>query len=107
MKPLGQGFGKQGCLSIAVVLAGLCVSPMSRAEQRSVEQINLESARQWAETIAQFQRRDRQNTFPTDAVLFVGSSSIAFWPTKALFPEFPVINRGFGGSIYSDLIHYA
>jgi lysophospholipase L1-like esterase len=57
--------------------------------------------------MAKFKKWDTQNSFPQDAVLFVGSSSIVGWPTRQSFPDLPVINRGFGGSIYSDIVHYA
>jgi lysophospholipase L1-like esterase len=57
--------------------------------------------------IAAFEAWDRQNSFPPDAVLFVGSSSIRFWPTAESFPGVAVINRGFGGSHASDVVHFA
>ena len=60
--------------------------------------------KQDAETFAQW---DSKNSFPADAVLFVGSSSIRYWPTAEAFPDLPVINRGFGGSIMADSVYYA
>jgi lysophospholipase L1-like esterase len=59
------------------------------------------------EEIAAFEQWDRQNSFPRDAVLFVGSSSIRMWPTAESFSSLPVINRGFGGSHISDVNHFA
>jgi len=56
--------------------------------------------------IAEFQQWDSKNSFPADAVLFVGSSSIKMWPTRMSFPDLPVINRGFGGSHISDINFY-
>ena len=47
-----------------------------------------------------------KNSFPRDAILFVGSSSIRIWQTADAFPDLPVINRGFGGSHISDVNHY-
>lgn len=58
------------------------------------------------EVITTFQQWDLKNSFPDDAVLFVGSSSIRFWETSKAFPTLPVINRGFGGSHISDVQHY-
>lgn len=49
---------------------------------------------------------DSKNAFPGDALLFVGSSSIRLWPTAEAFPGLPIINRGFGGSEISDVIHF-
>jgi len=57
--------------------------------------------------IAAFEAWDRQNSFPEEAVLFVGSSSIRMWQTAECFPDVPVINRGFGGSHVSDVNHFA
>jgi lysophospholipase L1-like esterase len=66
-----------------------------------------EKASRWGETIRLFERWDRKNSFPSDAVLFVGSSSIRMWQTRECFGEFAVINRGFGGSQISDVNHFA
>jgi lysophospholipase L1-like esterase len=57
--------------------------------------------------IAAFEAWDRQNSAPKNAILFVGSSSIRMWQTAQCFPDLVVINRGFGGSHASDVIHYA
>lgn len=41
-------------------------------------------------------------------IVFTGSSSIRRWTTlKEDFPDLPVLNRGFGGSVANDLIVYA
>ena len=53
--------------------------------------------------IEEFRNWDTKNSFPEDAVLFVGSSSIVLWPTAEAFPNYRVINRGFGGSHLSDI----
>ena len=64
-------------------------------------------AERWEETIREFEDWDSKNSFPADAVLFVGSSSIRLWPTRECFEQLPVINRGFGGSQISDVNYYA
>lgn len=56
--------------------------------------------------IRRFESWDKQNSWPTSAVLFTGSSSIRMWPTRESFPELTVINRGFGGSQISDVNHF-
>lgn len=61
----------------------------------------------FAGEIAAFEKWDRQNSAPVNAVLFVGSSSIRLWQTAESFPGLPVINRGFGGSQISNVNHYA
>jgi lysophospholipase L1-like esterase len=58
--------------------------------------------------IEAFEAADRKQMPPADATLFVGSSTIRFWTTLATdFPEFPTINRGFGGSRIADSTFYA
>jgi lysophospholipase L1-like esterase len=42
-----------------------------------------------------------------DGIVFTGSSSIRLWShLKEDFPDLPVVNRGFGGSVANDLIVY-
>jgi lysophospholipase L1-like esterase len=60
----------------------------------------------FAEEIKAFTQWDNKNSFPADAVLFVGSSSIRMWGTHKSFPDLAVINRGFGGSHISDINYY-
>ena len=58
--------------------------------------------------IRAFEASDRTNPPPQHAVLFIGSSSIRMWKTLAQdFPEYRVINRGFGGSQIADSIYFA
>ena len=39
--------------------------------------------------------------------VFTGSSSIRFWTSLSYdFPEFTILNTGFGGSTYAELFHY-
>lgn len=52
--------------------------------------------------------QDAQNPPPKDAVLFIGSSSIRLWESlHEDFPQYDVIQRGFGGSHFSDAIEFA
>ena len=60
----------------------------------------------FADAIETFARYDANNSFPAEATVFVGSSSIVYWDTGTRFPGMPLINRGFGGSQMSDLVHY-
>lgn len=61
----------------------------------------------FAEAIQAFERADVAQPPPAAPVLFVGSSTIRMWPELAsAFPGHPVLNRGFGGSHMSDVLHY-
>jgi lysophospholipase L1-like esterase len=58
--------------------------------------------------ITAFEAGDKTNPPPKGAVLFLGSSSIRMWKNVAKdFPDYHVINRGFGGSQIADSIYYA
>ena len=58
--------------------------------------------------ILAFEAHDKTNPPPKHAILFVGSSSIRLWKTLAQdFPQYHVLNRGFGGSQVSDCIYFA
>lgn len=60
----------------------------------------------YADTIEQYRRFDKRNALAKNPILFVGSSSIVFWETALSFPDYPVINRGFGGASLPEVIHY-
>jgi lysophospholipase L1-like esterase len=63
---------------------------------------------QWEKEISAFEAKDHTNPPPTNAVLFIGSSTIRLWTTLAKdFPGQRVINRGFGGSEIVDSTHFA
>ena len=62
----------------------------------------------FAAEIEAFERADKTNPPPQNAILFVGSSSIRLWKTLAEdFADLTVINRGFGGSQVADSVRYA
>ncbi len=57
--------------------------------------------------ILEFESQDAVSFPPKDATLFVGSSSIRLWKSLQVdFPEFDVINRGFGGSRTHEVLYY-
>ena len=58
----------------------------------------------FAKEIAAFAEQDAAK----GGIVFTGSSSIRRWTELAeAFPDLPVLNRGFGGSVANDLIVYA
>lgn len=61
----------------------------------------------WEAAMAAFEAQDREQPPAPGGVLFVGSSTIRRWNTAELFPDLPVINRGFGGSELIDTAHFA
>lgn len=64
-------------------------------------------AKMWETEINRFAEIDRAQTPPDNAILFVGSSSIRLWESlRSDFPQFKVINRGFGGSQFEDVNYF-
>ncbi|MEO8960986.1 MAG: GDSL-type esterase/lipase family protein [Ginsengibacter sp.] len=58
--------------------------------------------------ILKFKSQDSINFPPKNAILLIGSSSFTKWTdVQDYFPDFTIINRGFGGSSLPDLIRYA
>lgn len=61
----------------------------------------------WSD-IQAFKKQDSINMPAKQQILFVGSSSFTNWKdVQSYFPSYPIINRGFGGSLLTDLIRYA
>ena len=68
----------------------------------------LAQAQDWEPSIRQFEEQDKVNPPKAGGIVFTGSSSIARWDTLVNeMKPLEVINRGFGGSQYSDLNQYA
>lgn len=65
-------------------------------------------AKIWDSKISEFRKADAKSSQSTHPILFIGSSSFTRWTSlNSCFPEYDILNRGFGGSITSDLIYYA
>jgi len=61
----------------------------------------------WKE-IQAFKKQDSLHFPPSNAILFVGSSSFNYWKdVQDYFPGYTIINRGFGGSSLPHVITYA
>jgi lysophospholipase L1-like esterase len=61
----------------------------------------------WSE-IQAFKLSDSLYPPKAQSILFVGSSSFTKWTDiQDYFPDYPILNRGFGGSSLPDLIRYA
>lgn len=61
----------------------------------------------WKSRVEQMLRRDAENPPKKEAVMFVGSATIAGWDLKHYFPEFETVNRGIGASMISEATYYA
>jgi lysophospholipase L1-like esterase len=61
----------------------------------------------FAKQIEAFARQDLESPPKAGVIVFVGSSSIRRWDLAKSFGDLNAINRGFGGSQISDVLHYA
>ena len=91
---------------LPVFLILLLIITLSLYAQETKQEVTQPDPLRFKGEIDNFINYDKKNSFPKDAVLFVGSSSIRMWPTADYFPEFKVINRGFGGSVTGDVNFY-
>jgi lysophospholipase L1-like esterase len=68
----------------------------------------LAQTQDWEPSIQKFEEQDKVKPPKPGIIVFTGSSSIARWETLGdEMKPLDVINRGFGGSQYSDLNQYA
>jgi len=91
-------------LLLPILAAALCWQPL-RADETAGHK-RPDPAR-FAKAIADFDKADAETPPPKDGIVFTGSSSVRFWKVTEAFPDLPVLNRGFGGSVSNDLIVYA
>jgi lysophospholipase L1-like esterase len=69
---------------------------------------NVWAQQEWEPTIGAFEQQDKVHSVPPGEIVFTGSSSIAYWSSLVNdMKPLRVINRGFGGSEYSDVNFYA
>jgi hypothetical protein len=62
----------------------------------------------WEPEIVKFENLDKTEKYPSDAVMFAGSSSIRLWSSLAQdMAPYNVIQRGYGGAKLSDYTVYA
>ena len=62
----------------------------------------------WENDIAAFEEKLLEKPAKDGAILFIGSSSIRFWDSiEQDMKPFDVVQRGFGGSKFLDVVHYA
>jgi lysophospholipase L1-like esterase len=86
--------------SALVCLLTCATSHLTGAEQPG--------SQRWERDIRAFEAADRVSRPAQDAILFIGSSTIRRWTTLAQdFPEYKVLNRGFGGCQIADCAYYA
>jgi lysophospholipase L1-like esterase len=72
-----------------------------------VYNLNAQDPTRFKSEIEELVQKEHQFEPGKKLVLFTGSSSVRMWKDVAeYFPDYNVINHGFGGSHFSDLIYY-
>jgi len=88
---------------LPLAYALLVLAVVARAQPQQAPQ----GPERWEPNVQKFEEADRQNRPPDGSFVFVGASSIVRWTTLAQdFPGLPVLNRGYGGSVYEDITPY-
>jgi len=66
------------------------------------------ATKKWEGEVAKLEQLNQTETYPDDAILFIGSSSIRLWENIAedMSPYTP-IRRGYGGARFSDWVVFA
>jgi lysophospholipase L1-like esterase len=70
--------------------------------------LNIAYSQSFKNEIDAFQKADNISMPAQGGIVFAGSSSFRMWKNiNTTFPDYPIINRGFGGSSLPDVIYYA
>lgn len=97
------------CLLVAVYsLSTASGQENSQAGADFLEPYRQAAQEKWQATIEKLEAQDKEEVDPADAILFIGSSSIRRWDDIAIdMAPYRTIQRGFGGSKFSDVAVYA
>lgn len=94
-----SSFPLQGLLGLLLLSCGLAF-----AEQTPTKRPD---PARFAKEIAKFDAEETSATPPArGGIVFTGSSSVRMWKVNEAYPDLPVLNRGFGGSVANDLSVY-
>ena len=97
-----------GIIIACSLLFGSLPSSIIHAETPAATSPAVSPSAKYEKEIAAFEAADKKSPPPAGGVLFIGDSAIRLWKTVAQdFPEYPVINRGFGGSQLADSVYFA
>jgi lysophospholipase L1-like esterase len=93
-------------IAASLILLSVCLAGAGDRKYSFATTV-LAQAQDWEPTIRKFEEQDKVNPPKLGTIVFTGSSSIARWDTLVEeMKPLDVLNRGFGGSQYSDLNRY-
>ena len=92
------------CLSILPLVAAVLLFAVGCFTPAPKPLTAIPEGNKWTKELLAFEAADATNPPPECPIVFTGSSSIRLWKDLATdFADYPVINRGFGGSELSDV----
>ncbi|MEL6653717.1 MAG: SGNH/GDSL hydrolase family protein [Bacteroidota bacterium] len=92
---------------LGLLFAFACGEPQKTTKETE-QPSEVAEVNQFEEEIRAFETADSLDTPSEDFVLFVGSSSVRFWETLSEdMAPLSVLNRGFGGSTFEDLLYFS
>jgi lysophospholipase L1-like esterase len=92
------------CLSILPLVVAVLLFAVGCSTPAPMPLTAIPGGNKWAKELLAFEAADATNPPPKRPIVFTGSSSIRLWKDLATdFADYPVINRGFGGSELSDV----
>lgn len=94
------------CLFYNPVELAAEVKPAVSSKVQEGEKMKRPDPERFAKAIEDFDKQDAEKGLRKGGIVFTGSSSIRLWNLDNAFSDLPVLNRGFGGSVANDLIHY-
>lgn len=101
-KPAAEFSGK-------ALAAGKQLESQSSALEDLLEKYRTKGEKKWEQKIKDLEARNAsEGAWPSESLLFYGSSSIRRWETMGVdMVPFPAINRGYGGAKYVDMFLFA
>jgi lysophospholipase L1-like esterase len=104
---VGKGFISAIVVTLLIAVAGLRSPYSASTASGQAAATSPAKVQDWEPTIRKFEESDRTNPPKPGGIVFTGSSSIVRWRTlEDDMQPLEVVNRGFGGSQFSDLVQY-
>ena len=89
------------------ILPGFAIAAVFLISNSCQEVKKKDSRPPFWEDIQEFKKQDLASMPPAGSILFIGSSSFTLWSdVQQYFPNYSIINRGFGSSTLADQIRY-
>jgi lysophospholipase L1-like esterase len=96
-------------LTTRALLVALCLaicSPLPLLAQDTAVETPAAAVSKWEKEISGIEKKTQGISENKGRILFLGSSSIRLWDLEKAFPEWKLLNHGFGGSQISDSVDF-